>query len=65
MYKYLRAMMDLADQIGQVDDIFMGDWGKNTGALFLNGEQPNGLKFKLHLEVEVKEDGDQVLAGDV
>jgi hypothetical protein len=50
-------MMDLADQIGMVDDIFMGDWGNNTGALFLDGVQPNGKKFKLRLEVEVEEDG--------
>ena len=57
MYKYLRGMMDLADQIGMVDDIFMGDWGKNTGALFLDGVQPNGKKFKLRLEIEVEENG--------
>ena len=54
MYKYLRSMMDLADQIGIVDDIFMGDWGNNTSTLFLDGFQPNGKKFKLRLEVEVE-----------
>ena len=57
MYKYLRSMMDLADQIGTVDDIFMGDWGKDSQALFLDGVQPDGKKFKLRLEVEVERDG--------
>ena len=57
MYKYLRPMMDLADQIGTVDDIFMGDWGTDTRALFLDGVQPDGKKFKLRLEVEVEKDG--------
>ncbi len=56
MYKYLRDMMDLADLVGDVDDILMGDWGKGCKILSLEGKQADGRPFKLRLELEV-EDG--------
>lgn len=57
MYKYLRDLMDVADLVGDVDDIYMGDWGKDSKTLRLDGKQANGKPFKLILEVEVGEDG--------
>ena len=53
MYKYLRDLMDVADLVGDVDDIYMGDWGKDSKTLRLEGKQADGKSFKLTLEVEV------------
>lgn len=51
MYKYLRTLMDLADQIGEVDDLFMGEWGNEHKILRLEGIKASGKRFKLTLEV--------------
>lgn len=57
MYKYLRDLMDVADLVGEVDDIYMGDWGLNTKTVRLDGTAPDGNRFRLTLELEEKKDG--------
>lgn len=57
MYKYLRDLMDVADLVGDVNDIFYGGWGMNTKRLVLKGNQADGKAFELILELEVEGDG--------
>lgn len=57
MYKYLRDLMNVADLVGDVDDIYMGDWGKDSKTVRLEGNDSDGNRFRLTLEVEVKKDG--------
>lgn len=53
MYKYLRKMMDLADECGKVEDCFMGDWYANV---VLRDQE--GKKITLSANMEVEKNGD-------
>lgn len=56
MYEYLRPLMDLADEVGKVDEVNMYDL--NGGQyLTISGLAKNGKKFFIRLEVEGLTDG--------
>ena len=57
MYKYLRYLMSIADLVGDVNDIYMGEWGPKTKRLSLEGLDVYGKPFRVILEVEVGNDG--------
>lgn len=52
MYKYMKRMMALADTIGEVAELFMGNWGDKHERISLEGRMENGKKFQVILEVE-------------
>ena len=55
MYKYMRDLMNVADLVGDVDDL---NWFKLNGQewIVISGKSSDGKKFELRLEVE--KDGD-------
>lgn len=58
MYKYLRDLMNVADLVGDVEDVSFMEWGVNEKRVQLDGRQADGKKFRLILECEVEKDGD-------
>lgn len=58
MYMYLRDMLDVADLVGDVEDIVFMDWGTNEKRVQVDGKRADGKKFRLILECEVEKDGD-------
>ena len=52
MYKYLKDLMNVVDLVGDVDKVYMGDWGKTSQVISLEGKGADGNTFKLTLEVE-------------
>lgn len=58
MYKYLRDLMNVADLVGDVEDVSFMEWGVNEKRVQLDGMQADGKKFRLILECEVEKDGD-------
>ena len=57
MYKYLRDLMDVADTIGDVENVCILEWGENEKRMQLEGKNADGKKFRLILECEVAKDG--------
>ena len=57
MYKYLRDLMNVADLVGDVEDVSFMEWGVNEKRVQLDGRQADGKKFRLILECEVAKDG--------
>lgn len=57
MYKYLRDLMDVADLVGDVEDVAFMEWGAGRKRVHLDGKQADGKKFQLILECEVEKDG--------
>lgn len=53
MYQYLRHMLNLADQVGHVDEVDMGEWIKKTNRIRITGTAKSGGTF--HLELQIKE----------
>lgn len=58
MYKYLRDLMNMADLVGDVEDVSFMAWGVGEKRVQLDGKQADGKKFRLILECEVEKDGD-------
>ena len=57
MYKYLRDLMNVADLVGDVEDVAFMEWGVGEKRVQLDGKQSDGKKFRLILECEVEKDG--------
>ena len=49
--------MDVADTIGDVEDVCILEWGENEKRMQLEGKNADGKKFRLILECEVAKDG--------
>jgi hypothetical protein len=60
MYKYVRRVLGIAESVGEVTDIFMGNYGEKQEAIWLNGFTPEGKGFHMELRInkEGTEDGD-------
>lgn len=50
MYEYLQPTLDLADSIGEVENITMNRWRKDT--IEVSGHTPEGLEFEIELTVK-------------
>lgn len=57
MYKYLRDLMNIADLVGDVEDVAFLEWGEGEKRVQLDGRKADGKKFRLILECEVEKDG--------
>ena len=59
MYKFVRGMLGMAENVGEIKDIFMGDYGADHEAVWLNGFTKEGKRFHLELTItkEVTKDG--------
>lgn len=49
MYQYLKSMLNLADQVGHVEEVEMGEWGKDTERIRITGTAKHGGTFQLEL----------------
>lgn len=56
MYKYLRNMLNLADQVGDVKEVDLGDWVKDTERIIITGTSKRGGTFRLEMRIEIQED---------
>ena len=56
MYQYLRNMLNLADQVGHVEEVDMAQWIKNTDRILITGTAKNGGTFRLEMQVKKQED---------
>ena len=54
-----RHVLNVAENIGQIDEIHMGDWLGKADRIDFNGKTHDGRDFTLTLEIdkEVKKDG--------
>ena len=59
MYNYMKRMMGVADTVGDVTGIDMGEWLDKYDRISIRGTTPDGQKFDLVLEItkEVEQDG--------
>ena len=56
VYQYLRNMLNLADQVGHVEEVRMGEWVNKYDHIRINGKGKNGLSFTLELEIQKEEE---------
>lgn len=55
---YFRRVLCVAETVGGIDEISMGDWLDRSERIHINGNTHDGREFTLTLEIEkeVKED---------
>ena len=58
IYRYFRNVLNVAENIGEIDEISQGDWLSKAERIDINGKTQDGREFTLMLEIEkeVKED---------
>ena len=58
MYNFMRRMMGIAETVGDVTEIDMGEWLEKYDRISLRGTTPEGQKFEMTLEInkEVEQD---------
>lgn len=58
IYRYFRNVLNVAENIGEIDEISQGDWLGKAERIDINGKTQDGREFTLMLEIEkeVKED---------
>ena len=58
IYRYFRNVLNVAENIGEIDEISQGDWLSRAERIDINGKTQDGREFTLMLEIEkeVKED---------
>ena len=58
MYNFMRRMMGIAETVGDVTEIDMGEWLEKYDRISLRGTTPEGQKFEMTLEInkEVAQD---------
>ena len=58
MYNFMRRMMGIAETVGDVTEIDMGEWLDKYDRISLRGTTPEGQKFEMILEInkEVEQD---------
>ena len=59
MYKYVRGILGIAENVGKITELFMGEFGKDHNAIWLNGFTQDGKRFHLELTItkEATQDG--------
>jgi hypothetical protein len=55
---YLRNVLDVAEHVGRVEEVHMGDWLQDSKRIDISGKTHDGEEFTLCLEIhkEVSED---------
>ena len=58
IYRYFRNVLNVAENIGEIDEISQGDWLSKSERIDINGKTQDGREFTLMLEIEkeVKQD---------
>lgn len=58
MYNFMRRMMGIAETVGDVTEIDMGEWLEKYDRISMRGTTPEGQKFEMTLEInkEVAQD---------
>ena len=58
MYNYMRRMMGVAETVGDITGVDMGEWLDKYDRISLRGTTPDGQKFERTLEItkEVEKD---------
>ena len=58
MYNFMRRMMGIAETVGDVTEIDMGEWLEKYDRISMRGTTPEGQKFEMILEInkEVEQD---------
>ena len=59
IYRYFRNVLNVAENIGDVNEISQGDWLSRAERIDINGITQDGREFTLMLEIEkeAKQDG--------
>ena len=59
MYKYLRRVLSIADSVGEVTNVYVGDFARDYEVVKVDGYTPEGKKFGMELTItkEVTKDG--------
>ena len=60
VYKHLRNMLTLADAIGKVTDVTVGEWITTSDRAYITGKTNDGHGFTLTLEIEKEANEDVV-----
>lgn len=60
MYSYLRRMLGVAETVGDISEVDMGEWLDKHDRIFIKGITAEGRSFEMVLEIgkEVQKDGD-------
>ena len=58
MYSHMKRMMTVAENVGDITGIDMGEWLDKYDRISFAGTTPEGLKFELNLQInkEVEQD---------
>lgn len=58
IYKHMRHVLNVAENVGDIIEIHQGDWLGNSERIDINGKTQDGREFTLTLEItkEAKED---------
>lgn len=59
MYNYMRRMMGVAETVGDITGVDMGEWLDKYDRISIRGTTNDGQKFEMTLEIhkEVEQDG--------
>lgn len=59
IYRYFRNVLNVAENIGEIDEIHQGDWLNKADRIDISGKTQDGREFTLTLEIEkeAKQDG--------
>ena len=52
IHKYLRSVLNVAENVGEVDEIHQGDWLGKAERIDISGKTQDGREFTLTLEIE-------------
>ena len=58
IYKHMRHVLNVAENVGEINEVHQGDWLGNSERIDINGKTHDGREFTLTLEItkEAKED---------
>lgn len=58
IYRYMRNVLNVAENVGEINEVHQGDWLGNSERIDINGKTQDGREFTLTLEIakEAKED---------
>ena len=56
MYEYLKKLLELAEGIGNIEDVDMGGWINNGKKLEVAGTASDGRHFELRLTMDKEAD---------
>lgn len=58
IYRYFRHMLNVAENIGDINEIHQGDWLGKAERIDINGITQDGREFTMTLEIEKEEKKD-------